>query len=207
MSAARTPTLKASISKAQVWQMNAKAYFKRNLAAPVDGRRTTEHNDFLRYKYWFGQPDPKTFVNVKQRYDAIIARNIDVWTFRCVPLKGTHCEDENDIASTFSDQPDIINICEGYFHVDADEQAQALIHEASHWHLEKIHGTNKGWSYFFRLKKELYEEKVAHQLALDQPGDATENADNYGYFGKYLDKDCHELVWSQESKTTQCVLL
>ncbi|KAL4258631.1 hypothetical protein AB1N83_010066 [Pleurotus pulmonarius] len=60
-----------------------------------------------------------------------------------------------------------------------DDNGQSIIHEASHFHIYGIAGTNNG-----KVEKD-YGTSGCLDLAKNHPDQAVDNADNYGYFAQY----------------------
>ncbi|KIY71307.1 zincin [Cylindrobasidium torrendii FP15055 ss-10] len=150
--------VKTAASSANTYAANAVSYLKGISASTT------------RYAYWFGAYTASRKSTVQSHYTNIASYDYTVdYTFDC------SCSDAGVYAWVYADQFGTINLCPAFWdapNTGTDSRAGTLIHEASHFN--KIAGTDD----------HVYGQSSAHSLALSNPTNAIDNADNHEYFAE-----------------------
>jgi len=121
------------------------------------------------YATWFGTYSSSRFTRVKSAYSSITGE----LTSKAVTLDCTSNEDY--YAYVYPDEPYVIYLCNAFWTAPAtgtDSKAGTLVHESSHFTVNG--GTDD----------HAYGQTAAKQLALSNPANAVDNADNYEYFAE-----------------------
>ncbi|KAF4602892.1 hypothetical protein EYR38_003296 [Pleurotus pulmonarius] len=154
----QTETLRRAIPVAQRYQTEAWEYFR------TRGLNPAPNTDLKSYTIWFGAYSPAHYTTVYNRFQRLSTYPLDQWTYQL---------DAHTRIAT-------VNICKGFFLMRSDDDnGQSIIHEASHFHIYGIAGTNNG-----KVEKD-YGTSGCLDLARNHPDQAVDNADNYGYFAQY----------------------
>ncbi|KAF4607696.1 hypothetical protein EYR40_000031 [Pleurotus pulmonarius] len=154
----QTETLRRAIPVAQRYQTEAWEYFR------TRGLNPAPNTDLKSYTIWFGAYSPAHYTTVYNRFQRLSTYPLDQWTYQL---------DAHTRIAT-------VNICKGFFLMRSDDDnGQSIIHEASHFHIYGIAGTNNG-----KVEKD-YGTSGCLDLAKNHPDQAVDNADNYGYFAQY----------------------
>ena len=129
----------------------------------------TERPNATRYREWFGNNDQQRYNILSGNFDKIAdaLANKEI-TFNC------DC-DENHYAHVFPTRPYEIFLCNLFWTaplIGTDSQAGTIIHELSHFNV--VAGTDDN----------AYGQVACRQLAIDNPIDATDNADSHEYFAE-----------------------
>lgn len=123
-----------------------------------------------RYTTWFGTYDPTRYTTVKNHFSAISdAMDTKPVAFNC------SCKKKNVYAYVYSNQPYTIYLCGVFWTapmIGTDSKAGTLIHEMSHFTV--VAGTNDY----------VYGQSAAKNLAISNPNNAINNADNHEYFAE-----------------------
>ncbi|KDQ32504.1 hypothetical protein PLEOSDRAFT_1080092 [Pleurotus ostreatus PC15] len=208
--AKQTETLRRAIPVAQRYQTEAWEYVWDSIPVGISysythvavvvryfrkrGRDPPAANtDMKRYTIWFGAYSPARYTIVYNRFERLSAYPLDQWSFQCMDSTDPDCGGmveqywTNAYSLPMGLDPHTriatIRICKGFFNLlrSDDDNGQSIIHEASHFHLNGVAGTNNG-----RVEED-YGTTGCLALAKAHPDQAVDNADNYGYFAQYPD--------------------
>jgi peptidyl-Lys metalloendopeptidase len=128
---------------------------------------------FLRYKEWFGEYNEERYAKVTSNFERIwdSIANKDI-IFNCIGEPGK-CKD-TDGGYTYHNKPYEIFLCYSarMLMTGTDSKAGMIIHEMSHF--DVVVGTDDI----------TYGQSACRKLAVDNPSDAIDNADNYKYFAE-----------------------
>jgi peptidyl-Lys metalloendopeptidase len=126
-------------------------------------------NPGIRYTTWFGVYDSSRYNSVRNHFTNIKnAMDTAAVNFNC------SCQ-ESFFAYVYPSQPYNIYLCQGFWGAPmtgTDSKAGTLIHEMSHFTI--VAATND-W---------VYGQNGARNLALSEPNQAVDNADNHEYFAE-----------------------
>ncbi|KAG9227075.1 hypothetical protein CCMSSC00406_0008275 [Pleurotus cornucopiae] len=185
--AKQTETLRRAIPVAQRYQTEAWEYFRKRGPNPP-----AANTDMMKsYTIWFGAYSHARYTIVYNRFERLSAYPLDQWSFQCMDSTDPDCGGmieqywTNAYSLPMGLDPHTriatIRICKGFFNLlrSDDDNGQSIIHEASHFHLNGVAGTNNG-----RVEKD-YGTTGCLALAKAHPDQAVDNADNYGYFAQY----------------------
>lgn len=144
---------------------NASAY-----AASASTYLSSINSGTTRYTTWFGTFSTANFNTVKSHFSAIgSAMDIQTVNFDCT------CKKKTTYAYVYPNQPYNIYLCGAFWTAPAlgtDSKAGTLIHEMSHFTV--VADTND-WA---------YGQTNAKALAISNPTNAVDNADNHEYFAE-----------------------
>lgn len=136
---------------------NAKSYLNAN-------------NTGSRYTWWFGAVTSGRYTTVTSHYTNISSvLGNQAYKFDC------SCTESDTYAYVYPDQPYTVYLCGAYWNAPAngtDSKAGTLVHETSHFTV--VAGTSD----------HVYGQTGAHNLAVSNPTNAVDNADNHEYFAE-----------------------
>lgn len=158
-SSTRQSSINTALSSARSYGINSDNYFASKTYSTV----TT------RYKTWFGTATSSRFSSVKGNYDRIeYALSNTKLTFNCSCTSSAY-------AYVYPTQPYRVYLCNAFWsapNTGTDSRAGTLIHEMSHFNA--VAGTDD----------HVYGQSGAKSLAISNPDNALDNADNHEYFSE-----------------------
>lgn len=148
-----------ALNSADAYAGNAKTYFGAHSATNISARYTT----------WFGAVNATRYTTGKNHFDAIQA------AFATKPITVDCGCKKTYYAYVYPTQPYKIYVCKAFWsapNVGTDSRAGTLIHEMSHFNA--VAGTDD----------HVYGQSGAKSLAISNPDNALDNADNHEYFSE-----------------------
>ncbi|KAG9123604.1 hypothetical protein FRC07_014586, partial [Ceratobasidium sp. 392] len=121
-----------------------------------------------RYVTWFGTFTSSRFSTVKSHYSAI-GTDATSTTYDCT------CTDSGTYAYVYPGSPGYVYLCGAFWNAPntgTDSRAGTIVHEQSHF-------TNNGGT-----DDHVYGQSGAKSLAISNPANAVDNADNHEYFAE-----------------------
>ena len=151
--------LVTALNSADSYAGNAKSYFGAHSATNISAR----------YSTWFGAVTSSRYTTGKNHFDAIQA------AFATKPITVDCGCKKTYYAYVYPTQPYKIYVCKAFWsagNTGTDSRAGTLIHEMSHFNA--VAGTDD----------HVYGQSGAKSLALSNPDNALDNADNHEYFSE-----------------------
>ncbi len=148
-----------ALNAADSYAGNAKSYFGSHSATNISARYTT----------WFGAVNATRYTTGKNHFDAIQA------AFATKPITVDCGCKKTYYAYVYPTQPYKIYVCKAFWSAPVtgtDSRAGTLIHEMSHFNV--VAGTDD----------HVYGQSGAKSLAISNPDNALDNADNHEYFSE-----------------------
>jgi peptidyl-Lys metalloendopeptidase len=148
-----------ALNSADAYAANAKTYFGSHSATSISARYTT----------WFGAATPARYTTGTNHFDAIQA------AFATKPITVDCGCKKTYYAYVYPTQPYKIYVCKAFWsapNTGTDSRAGTLIHEMSHFNA--VAGTDD----------HVYGQAGAKSLAISNPDNALDNADNHEYFSE-----------------------
>ena len=148
-----------ALNAADSYAGNAKSYFGAHSATNVSAR----------YSTWFGAVNATRYTTGKNHFDAIQA------AFATKPITVDCGCKKTYYAYVYPTQPYKIYVCKAFWSAPVtgtDSRAGTLIHEMSHFNV--VAGTDD----------HVYGQSGAKSLAISNPDNALDNADNHEYFSE-----------------------
>lgn len=151
--------LVTALNSADAYAANAKSYFGSHSASNITARYTT----------WFGAVTASRYNTATNHFDAIQA------AFATKPININCGCKKQYYAYVYPTQPYNIYVCRAFWNAPntgTDSRAGTLIHEMSHFNV--VAGTDD----------HVYGQSGAKSLAISNPDNALDNADNHEYFSE-----------------------
>jgi peptidyl-Lys metalloendopeptidase len=147
----------------------------------------------FKYTYWFGQPDDNTeefdhipsYTSVWEKTDFYPLKVMDAVTMRAGSLNSTYiCGCKSNYAPTTAawadqSQPYLVHLCDFFFNLDANSQAETFVHEWSHFSDVNARTTID----------HAQGRQQSHALASSNRAFAGDNGDTYGLFSQDVAKN------------------
>ncbi|CEL51840.1 peptidyl-Lys metalloendopeptidase [Rhizoctonia solani AG-1 IB] len=155
-----------SCSGAQQSQISTAANYANEYVANATAYLEGISTGTARYTQWFGAFDSTRFSTVKSHF-ASIGTDATSSTYDC------GCTQSATYAYVYQDTPGYVYLCEAFWSavdVGTDSRAGTIVHEQSHFVVNG--GTDD----------HVYGSASAHLLAVSNPDQAIDNADNHEYF-------------------------